>query len=281
MGGRNPKAVSSLHLSCHLKENLLVVFTRTLIMIPPVIVPVLVAVVAHTVFSPIPEVSTEAYVVTYLGLNLLYSSFLLSQPLAPQVIIKSIFTANAIFLLSSTILTAVHRLFFSPLKRFPGPTLAAVSGIWNAREAGLGRAPRTHKGLHDKFNSDVIRIGPNELSVNNVGAIDKLYGGKYIRGLLNQAFNISGGDNVATLRDHQRHGAWRRIWYVFFLTCINNLARQLLIFIDRGRGFGRTEIAHYAEKMQGHLDKTVQILHDQAGNPIEGGELLDNLAFDA
>ncbi|XXG95656.1 hypothetical protein Hte_001925 [Hypoxylon texense] len=168
-------------------------------------------------------------------------------------------TTNFTFLLASILLTIVRRLFLSPLTRFPGPKLAAVTGLWNANETRLGRASRTHKALHDEFNSDVIRIGPNELSINNVDAIDKLYGAKYLRGTFNQVFNIPGGENVATLRDHRIHSVWRRIL---------------------AKAFTREEIPHLTERLQTHVDKTVRILHDKAGSSVDCGGLFDPLAFD-
>ncbi|KAI0506313.1 cytochrome P450 [Xylaria bambusicola] len=220
---------------------------------------VLVAFAINCLVSPIPEVSTELYVFPYIAINLAFYFHLCSRSYAQYHILTSIGSANSIFLTSSAIISIVRRLFFSPLRKFPGPKLAAVSGLWNAIEAGLGRASRTHKALHEKYTSDIIRIGPNELSINSVDAIEKLYGGKYIRGTFNQVFNIPGGENVATLRDQKLHGAWRRM---------------LL------KAFSKSELSRMTERIQTHVDRTIAILHQKASSSVDCGQLLDAFAFD-
>ncbi|CAH0036667.1 unnamed protein product [Clonostachys rhizophaga] len=169
------------------------------------------ATAVHCVVSPLPEVSLELYVVPYLLGNLILYTYLWKEGLPTVEIIFNFTTINACFLFTSVILTITRRLFFSPLAKFPGPKLAAISGFWNANEGRLGRASRTRKALHDQFQSDIIRIGPNELSVNRVDAIERLYGKDYKRGTFTPVFNISGGDNLVTQRDNQLHSIWRRM----------------------------------------------------------------------
>jgi hypothetical protein len=181
----------------------------------PMLLTISAAVAVHSIVSPIPELRTELYVLPYIAANLIFTTHLILQHVAYSAILFSLMATNITFLLTSATLTIAHRLLLSPLRKFPGPKLAAVSGLWNANECRLGRASKTHRALHQHFKSDIVRIGPNELSINNVDAIDKFYGGKYLRGNLNQVFNISGGDNIATLRDHKIHGPWKRMWWAF------------------------------------------------------------------
>ncbi|KAF2630542.1 cytochrome P450 [Macroventuria anomochaeta] len=227
-------------------------------MITHTIVAVIAAFTVCLFVSPIPEVPTEAYVLPYVIANGLLSWFF-SRGSSFTTSFTSLITINAAFILTSTLTTIIRRLYFSPLSRYPGPKLAAVSGLWNANEARLGRTPRTHKALHERFDSDVVRIGPNELSIRNVGAIDQFYGGKYIRGNFSQVFNLQGGQNVASLRDHKIHGAWRRIW---------------------GRAFAGSEILRYTQRLHVHTSRTVEKLRRLSGKPVECGHLLDALAFD-
>jgi hypothetical protein len=183
---------------------------------PFMVLTVVAAIAAHSIVSPIPEFPTEFYIFPYIIANLIFFSYLPTRSIAYPAIFISLITTNTTFLLTSTLLTIVHRLFFSPLSKFPGLKFAAISGLWNVNEARLGRATRTHKALHEKFKSDVIRIGPNELFISNADAIDKLYGGKYIRGTFNQVFNIPGGNNIATLRDYKSHNAWKQVGKLFY-----------------------------------------------------------------
>ncbi|KAK3703723.1 hypothetical protein LTR37_014301 [Vermiconidia calcicola] len=69
----------------------------------------------------------------------------------------------------------VYNLYFHPLAKFPGPKLNAASplpGIWALVN---GRLPLVNKKLHDKYGS-VIRVSPNELAFNSVGAWEDIYG---------------------------------------------------------------------------------------------------------
>ena len=69
----------------------------------------------------------------------------------------------------------VYNLYFHPLAKFPGPKLNAASplpGIWALVN---GRLPLVNKKLHDKYGS-VVRVSPNELAFNSVGAWEDIYG---------------------------------------------------------------------------------------------------------
>ncbi|CAH0003468.1 unnamed protein product [Clonostachys byssicola] len=211
------------------------------------------ATAVHCVVSPLPEVSLELYVVPYLLANLILYYYLWKEGLPTVTIIFNFTTINACFLFTSAIFTITRRLFFSPLAKFPGPKLAAISGFWHANEGRLGRTSRTCKALHDQFQSDIIRIGPNELSVNRVDAIERLYGKDYKRGTFVPVFNISGGDNLVTQRDNQLHSVWRRMW---------------------------DKVTDYLNRMQSHVNKAVRLLHEKAGNPVECGKFIDALTFD-
>ncbi|CAH0046981.1 unnamed protein product [Clonostachys solani] len=225
----------------------------------PTLIAIVVATAVHFVVSPLPEVFLELYLVPYILANLILYSYLWKEGL-PTVDVISNFTAiNASFLLTSVILTINKRLFFSPLAKFPGPKIAAISGFWNANEGRLGRASKTRKALHDQFQSDIIRIGPNELSVNSVDAIDRLYGRDYKRGTFAPVFNISGGENLVTLRDNKLHSAWRRMWV---------------------KAFNKDKLSNYIQRIQSHADKAVRLLHEKAGNPVECGKFLDAFTFD-
>lgn len=173
---------------------------------------VVTAIAVHSIVSPIPELSLELYFFPYIVANAVFFFYLSTQSITYGAIFISVMTTNTTFLLSAVLLTTVHRLFFSPLSKFPGPKIAAITGFWNANEARLGRIPRTYKALHEKYKSDVIRVGPNEISVRNADAISKVYKGKHPRGNFNQVFNLVGGDTIATVRDYERHTLWRRIW---------------------------------------------------------------------
>lgn len=171
-----------------------------------------VSISAHFFFSPIPEVSTLTYLATYFAGNTLLLAYLAASPNFISQLLLRLVTLNITFLLTATCVTLTRRLFFSPLSHFPGPRVAALSRVWEAKEFGKGTFSFTVQALHKVHNSDIIRTGPNDLSISNVDAVEKIYKGKYKRGPFYEMGSMMGVPNVNTTRDYAQHGPWRRIW---------------------------------------------------------------------
>lgn len=172
-------------------------------------------IVAQVYLSPIPEVPTIKVLQGYIFQNVVLLACLFnSSSSTPSIsaILLQFSAFNTIFLLTTFTLTAIRRLFFSPLTKFPGPKLAALSKIWAANEFRLGRHSLTVKDLHKKYDSDIVRIGPNEVSIRNVDAVEKIYRGRYTRGTFYEVGVLNGEFNLNTRRDYKFHPVWRRIW---------------------------------------------------------------------
>ncbi|KAF5007928.1 hypothetical protein FDECE_5844 [Fusarium decemcellulare] len=102
----------------------------------------------------------------------------------------------------------VYNLLFNPLRKFPGPTLWAISSIPYVRMCISGQSHRTILQLHQKYGP-IVRIGPNDLSMNHPDAMKDLRGHRKtgtgenskdpILGQFN-ADNIIGADRL----NHQR-----------------------------------------------------------------------------
>lgn len=170
-----------------------------------------IAIGAQLYISPIPEVSTIKVLVTYLSANAAVLSFLISTSNIIYSILRFI-TLNLIFLLTATILTLIRRLYFSPLSSFSGPRLAALSNLYKANIYRTGRGAKVLLELHEEYSSDIVRIGPNELSIRNVDAVEKIYRGKYPRGTFYEVGAINGAYNLNTQRNYEIHTPWKRIW---------------------------------------------------------------------
>lgn len=69
----------------------------------------------------------------------------------------------------------LYRLYLHPLAKFPGPKLNAISPLPGILELLRGRLPLSNKKLHDRYGS-VVRVSPNELAFNSVGAWEDIYG---------------------------------------------------------------------------------------------------------
>ncbi|QPC65684.1 hypothetical protein HYE67_007915 [Fusarium culmorum] len=127
----------------------------------------------------------------------------------------------------------VYQLFFSPLRRFPGPKLWAISYIPYARSFTSGHGHKDVLELHKKYGP-IIRVGPNHLSVDHPDGMQDLRGhrksgehGKDAHNSLVNRHNIIG----ANREDHQR---FRRLLAHGF-SAQSMLAQQPIIksYIDK------------------------------------------------
>jgi hypothetical protein len=239
------------------------------------------AIGAQLFISPIPEVSTIKVVLTYLFANLTLSFYLFksSHNLA-STSIQSL-TLNATFLFIFVALTIIQRLYLSPLSKYPGPKFAAVTKLWEVNEARQGRAGPTKKKLHRQYG-DFIRTGPNEISVNHVDALDKVYAGKYTRGTFYEVGAINGAFNLNTTRDYKKHTPWRRIWLVsaileFFQGKTRGSANNQNL---RKKAFLSAEFKDYNLRVEHHIGKFMDILKRGANKEVNFRDIVDNAVFD-
>jgi hypothetical protein len=218
-----------------------------------------IAIIAQVYFSTIPEVPTLNYVLSYfIGTVLLFACLVLSSLPISQLLFRFA-TLNAAFLFTATSLTLIRRLYFSPLSKFPGPRAAALSKLWEANEFRKGITTFTLQALHKEYKSDFIRIGPNELSISNVDAVEKIYKGKYKRGPFYELGMMNGEFNLNTTRNNADHSPWRRIW---------------------NKAFTPAEIKEYNPRVECHVSKLVDIIQKSNGNEVNFTKSMDKLVFD-
>ena len=75
----------------------------------------------------------------------------------------------ALLILTRCIWTAVYNVYFSPLRRFPGPLLWRLTEVPYHSSQIRGKIHRDVLKLHQKYGS-VVRIGPNDLSYGDESA---------------------------------------------------------------------------------------------------------------
>jgi hypothetical protein len=218
-----------------------------------------VAITAQIYFSTIPEVPTLNYIFSYFTGNVLLLTYLIFSSLPISQFLIRFTTLNTAFLSTATSLTLIRRLYFSPLSKFPGPRAAALSKLWEANEFRKGITTSTLQALHEEYKSDIIRTGPNELSISNVDAVEKIYKGKYKRGPFYELGMMNGEFNLNTTRNNADHSPWRRIW---------------------NKAFTPAEIKEYTPRVEYHVSKLVGIIQKLNGNEVNFTKLMDRLVFD-
>ncbi|KAI0265783.1 high nitrogen upregulated cytochrome P450 monooxygenase 2 [Gloeopeniophorella convolvens] len=89
---------------------------------------------------------------------------------------SSIFVAYATYYASLISSTLLYRLSpFHPLASYPGPAIAKTSKLWTAYRNRKGDLHTYLKGLHDHYG-DIVRVGPNELSIRDPSLIHPILG---------------------------------------------------------------------------------------------------------
>ncbi|KAM3077399.1 hypothetical protein ACMFMG_006746 [Clarireedia jacksonii] len=217
------------------------------------------AVVCQVYLSPIPEPSTLKIVSTYFLGNFVLLLYLLRGGLRIIQSTTKLVHFNVVFLLAAITLTAVRRLYFSPLSHIPGPSRFALTKLFFANEYFQGRASLTTRALHQEYQADVVRIGPNEVSVVNADTISKLYSGKYPRGTFYEMGAVNGELNLNSTRDYAQHTPWRRIWEM---------------------AFANSSFKEYNRRIEHHVGKTMTVLHRSSGKEINFSEAAGNMVFD-
>jgi len=103
-------------------------------------------------------------------------------------------------------------LFFSPLSRIPGPTWFALSPWCLAYHDWKGsRTSFIHK-LHLRYG-DAVRVGPNEVSFNNLAALRTIYGAGsgFERHSFYRMFDVYGKQNLFTFGPSKQHSDRKKI----------------------------------------------------------------------
>ncbi|KAF5701364.1 trichodiene oxygenase cytochrome P450 [Fusarium mundagurra] len=83
-------------------------------------------------------------------------------------------SAAAVYFLYAAV-DRFYKLHLHPLAKFPGPKKACLSQKWLLRVSEQGNPEHVFEKLHEKYNSRAIRIGPNELHIDDVKLYKDIY----------------------------------------------------------------------------------------------------------
>ncbi|KAL7271070.1 hypothetical protein RUND412_006201 [Rhizina undulata] len=121
------------------------------------------------------------------------------------------------------ILNTAYNIFFSPLRKIPGPTIAALSSLYiKYFSLTSQRALKVHE-LHQKYGltlsyklqkGPIVRISPSAISVSQLSAVKEIYSisNPFEKDTWYERFNYSGGEfGIFNMCDTARHRIRRRI----------------------------------------------------------------------
>ncbi|OMP85179.1 Cytochrome P450 67 [Diplodia seriata] len=159
---------------------------------------------------------------------------------------------------------AIYRLFFSPIRHFPGPRIAALTSfyrVYASIRSNIRLFSEIEK-LHQQYG-DYVRVGPREISILNPAAIPLLYGSKTQCRRGPWYDHISGKEedkHVLLVKDPATH-SWRR---------------RIL-----DRGLSSKALVDYEHRIQRTVDELIAALDARTGTPIDMTEWVNFFSFDA
>ncbi|KAI0344596.1 high nitrogen upregulated cytochrome P450 monooxygenase 1 [Trametopsis cervina] len=147
-----------------------------------------------------------------------------------------------------------------PLAKYPGPLLCKISNGWIAFVASRGKAHIYVNELHKKYNSDIIRTGPNEVSVTNEGIASAVLGPKGLpRGPYYQTRIHEAGTSLDGLRDQALHTVRRRPW---------------------ARGMNTTSMKYYEELVKSTVTDLTTAFRQREGEVVDISQWMTFFGFD-
>ncbi|GME65706.1 hypothetical protein N7449_011801 [Neofusicoccum parvum] len=146
----------------------------------------------------------------------------------------------------------IYQCLFAPLAKFPGPFWAKLSKVWRAYSTSRDHFHRDLVELHRRYG-DVVRIGPNELSVGDPTAFKEIYTESYsvIQG--RRPFDLTGE------RSEKVHSEQRKLV---------------------ARAYSMDSMVYLEPKINAVVESLTKKLDQLCGQTIDLGDWLQFFAFD-
>ena len=151
-----------------------------------------------------------------------------------------------------------YRLFWHPLRRFPGPFGARISSLWLSTQLKNGNAHKKMLELHRQYGP-FIRIGSSDLAISHPLGVPGVYGqGSPCRkaSWYDEDWPRS---SVHTTRDHAWHAQRRRVW---------------------SAAFSDKALRAYEERIRKYTASLEQQMSKLSGNPVNVAEWFKYFSFD-
>ncbi|KAJ5741040.1 hypothetical protein N7493_000912 [Penicillium malachiteum] len=107
---------------------------------------------------------------------------------------------------------SIYRLFFHPLKSFPGPGIARLTTWWGVGKLAAGEQKyRLHHELHRQYGK-IVRIAPSFLSINSLEAVAMVYGPGTKCEKSNTFYDLRDSKSLQLETEFLKHRARRSAW---------------------------------------------------------------------
>ncbi|KAF9443751.1 cytochrome P450 [Macrolepiota fuliginosa MF-IS2] len=148
-----------------------------------------------------------------------------------------------------------------PLARYPGPTLCKMSKLYWALTTRSGQQYKLLAALHEQYG-EIVRIGPNEVSIANAACIEPLMGpsglskGQFWEGRAPESAPVK---TLVGLRNKKEHTRRRKPWI---------------------RALSPMSIRYYESFLISRASQMVELLMERASGPIDLSQWLSHFSFD-
>ena len=115
------------------------------------------------------------------------------------------------FLLGLYASLIIYRLFFSPIRQFPGPFGCKLSNLWLSFQLKKLDGHKRLLALHQRYG-DSVRVGSSDLSITNPKAVEAVYGPTSTCTKADWYDLTHPMVSMHTTRDKAQHNARRRVW---------------------------------------------------------------------
>lgn len=208
---------------------------------------------AHLYFHRREPTSIPEYGFLLLGVPISMGCFFYQNGAEPSLL-RSILVNSAAYVVTLILSIAAYRVSpFHPLAGYPGPFLAKITRLWALHKTIQGKAHLQYYDLHKKYG-DVVRTGPNHLSIRDAKAIPTVLGlgtshGRWKRSRRYATAGIPGSaGSILSIVSPTEHSQRRRIW---------------------DRAFTPSTLQDYDPMIQNRLSKLVKRLRESERRVID------------
>ena len=152
----------------------------------------------------------------------------------------------------------IYRIFFHPLKKFPGPFSVKITGLWFSARLMRLDAHKKVLALHRKYG-DFVRVGSSDISITHPAAPEAVHGRKSKCTKADWYDLTLPMTSMQTTRIRAEHDKRRKVW---------------------GGAFSDTMLRGYEERVVLYQNKILAQMSDSNGKSINVTEMFHQYSFD-